>query len=89
MSDSSLKEETFDLWVKKFGVRVLSGCLLPTAGAAVSFNTPLYNRFGTAGCLLPGISADGRWLLSASFAGGKVELPENFRFDEDGYLLTK
>ncbi len=89
LSDSSLKEETFDLWVKKFGVRVLSGCLLPAAGAAVSFNTPLYNRFGTAGCLLPGISADGRWLLSASFAGGKVELPENFRFDEDGYLLTK
>ncbi len=89
LSDSSLKEETFDLWIKKFGVRILAGGLLPSAGAAISFNTPLYNRFGTAGSLLPGITVDGRRLLSASFAGGRAELPEGFYFDDDGYLLTK
>lgn len=52
LSDSSLTEKTFELWVKS------SACGFCRAdfaggGAVVSFNTPLYNRSGTCGSLLP------------------------------------
>lgn len=88
LSDSSLTEKTFELWVKKFGVRILSGLILPAAGAVVSFNTPLYNRSGTCGSLLPGVSYRDGVLKSDSFAGREIKPDKALTFDDDGYVLT-
>lgn len=88
LSDSSLTAATFDLWVKKFGVRILSGLILPSSGAVISFNTPLYNRFGTCGGLLPGVSYSDGVLKSDAVAGGETKPGQPLVFDEDGYVLT-
>ncbi len=89
LSDSSLTPRTFDLWVKKFGVRILSGLILPSVGAVAGFNTPLYNRFGTCGRLLPGVAyREGVW-KSDSFAGREIPSEQVFAFDDDGYILPK
>ena len=88
LSDSSLTEKTFELWVKKFGVRILSGLILPAAGAVVSFNTPLYNRSGTCGSLLPGVSYRDGVLKSDSFAGREIKPDKALTFDDDSYVLT-
>ncbi len=86
LADNSLTAETFDLWVKKFGVRILEGWVPQACGAAVSFNTPLYNRWGSCGALLPGVSYQNGVLKSDSFAGGKFVPPSALQFDDDGYL---
>ena len=86
LADSSLTAQTFDLWVKKFGVRILEGWVPQACGAAVSFNTPLYNRWGSCGALLPGVSYRNGVLKSDSFAGGKFVPSSALQFDDDGYL---
>ena len=54
----------------------------------VSFNTPLYNRSGTCGSLLPGVSYRDGMLKSDSFAGREVKPDKALTFDDDGYVLT-
>lgn len=88
LSDAFLTEKTFELWVRKFGVRILSGLILPAAGAFASFNTPLYNRLGTCGSLLPGVSYRDGVLKSDSFSGREIKPDKVLTFDEDGYVLT-
>lgn len=86
LADNSLTAEVFDLWVKKFGVRILKGWVPQACGTAVSFNTPLYNCWGSCGALLPGVSYQNGVLKSDSFAGGKFVPSSALQFDDDGYL---
>ncbi len=44
-----------DLWIRKFGLRIMEGYGATECGPTMSLNTPLCYRAGTAGRFLPGI----------------------------------
>lgn len=50
-----LKEETRKAFAEKFGVRIFEGYGATETSPALSTNTPMQNRTGTVGRLLPGI----------------------------------
>lgn len=50
-----LRDETFDLWSAKFGVRILQGYGATETSPVVSVNTPLFPRKGSVGRLIPGV----------------------------------
>jgi acyl-[acyl-carrier-protein]-phospholipid O-acyltransferase/long-chain-fatty-acid--[acyl-carrier-protein] ligase len=52
-----VKETTRRTYMEKFGVRILEGYGVTETGPALALNTPMFNKFGTVGRLLPGIEA--------------------------------
>ena len=50
-----IREETINLWMKKFGIRILEAYGTTEASPVISCNTPMYNKIGSVGKLLPGI----------------------------------
>jgi acyl-[acyl-carrier-protein]-phospholipid O-acyltransferase/long-chain-fatty-acid--[acyl-carrier-protein] ligase len=50
-----LQEATANAWARDYGVRVLEGYGATECGPAITVNTPINPRFGTAGRFLPGI----------------------------------
>jgi acyl-[acyl-carrier-protein]-phospholipid O-acyltransferase/long-chain-fatty-acid--[acyl-carrier-protein] ligase len=52
-----VKETTRKIFMEKFGLRVLEGYGVTETAPVLALNTPMFNRFGTVGRLLPGVEA--------------------------------
>ena len=52
-----VKESTRRIYLEKFGVRVLEGYGVTETAPVLALNTPMFNRFGTVGRLMPGMEA--------------------------------
>jgi acyl-[acyl-carrier-protein]-phospholipid O-acyltransferase/long-chain-fatty-acid--[acyl-carrier-protein] ligase len=50
-----VKEATRRVYMEKFGLRILEGYGMTEASPAVAFNTPMFNRLGSVGRILPGV----------------------------------
>jgi acyl-[acyl-carrier-protein]-phospholipid O-acyltransferase/long-chain-fatty-acid--[acyl-carrier-protein] ligase len=52
-----VKEATRRVYMEKFGLRILEGYGVTETAPALALNTPMFNKFGTVGRLLPGTEA--------------------------------
>ena len=52
-----VKDATRRVYMEKFGLRILEGYGVTETAPALALNTPMYNRFGTVGRILPGMEA--------------------------------
>ena len=52
-----VKESTRKVYLEKFGVRVLEGYGITEMAPVLSFNTPMFNKNGTVGRMMPGMKA--------------------------------
>jgi acyl-[acyl-carrier-protein]-phospholipid O-acyltransferase/long-chain-fatty-acid--[acyl-carrier-protein] ligase len=50
-----VKEATRKIYAEKFGVRLLEGYGVTETAPVLALNTPMFNRFGTVGRLMPGV----------------------------------
>lgn len=50
-----VKQSTRDLWMEKFGVRILEGYGVTETSPVLALNTPMFNKFGAVGRLMPGV----------------------------------
>jgi acyl-[acyl-carrier-protein]-phospholipid O-acyltransferase/long-chain-fatty-acid--[acyl-carrier-protein] ligase len=52
-----VKDATRRTYLEKFGLRILEGYGVTETAPALALNTPMFNKFGTVGRLLPGMEA--------------------------------
>lgn len=92
-----LKDSTYYQWMERFGVRVLEGYGVTEASPVIAVNTPMYQKRGSVGRLLPdieyklesvpGIEKGGRlWIKGKNIMlgylkDGKIVQPEDGWYD--------
>lgn len=52
-----LRDDTQQLWMEKFGIRILQGYGVTEASPVVAANTPMISKAGSVGHLIPGMEA--------------------------------
>ena len=79
-----LKDEIRLFWLEKFGVRIFEGYGTTETAPVLAVNTPLFNKIGTVGRILPGIDIKIEYIEGIETGGSlKVKGPNIM----DGYLL--
>ena len=81
-----LKEETRKLWAEKYGVRIFEGYGATETSPALSTNTPMHNKPGSVGRLLPAIEHKLEDVPGIEDGGKLVVKGANIM---KGYLLSK
>ena len=96
-----LKDSTRKLWMDKFGLRILEGYGVTETSPFLAANTPMFNRHGSVGKIIPGVEVSLRpvegikegaelWVKGPNIMLGYIKLaqPGHLQPPDDGWYGT-